>query len=112
MLAARLFMEDHSGGQFRGQNGARAGQWVPVAAGDSQCQGWSETIRTLQGRPGGSWYGEGLRFAHRVISQVTGLSHHWADRVWVLLLATGGNEGARSRAGGVVTFFDSAVSEP
>ena len=38
---------------------------------------------------------EGLRFAHRVISQVTGLSHHWADRVWVLLLATGGNQGGK-----------------
>lgn len=38
---------------------------------------------------------EGLRFAHRVISQVTGLSHHWADRVWVLLLATGDNQGGK-----------------
>ncbi len=33
----RLFMEDHSGGQFRGQNAASAGQLGPASASGSQC---------------------------------------------------------------------------
>jgi hypothetical protein len=33
----RLFMEDHSGEQFRGQNAARAGHLGPASARGSQC---------------------------------------------------------------------------
>jgi hypothetical protein len=48
-------MEDHSGGQFRGQNAASAGQLGPASASGSQCQGWSSPIWPLHRRPGGPW---------------------------------------------------------
>jgi hypothetical protein len=47
--------EDHSGGQFGGQNAASAGCPGPVSASGSQCQCWSGPVWRLQRLPGGPW---------------------------------------------------------